>query len=297
MKGQIVDRYERGEDAEQGQKLSRKRRKPQGRRKLASLDAAAETKDPVLTQLEDLGLISEVLSEIKSGKEATVYLAEGLDAREQAGLIALKIYRDVAARSFKNTGDYGTGLARSSEAVSKAIAKRGSKGAAALQDLWVASEYMVLWQLWQAGLNVPEPLIGPDPFDYVQTSPAVLMRFIGTEDAPAPRLSDLRLSREEAQDAWNQALEGMARLLKLGLVHGDYSTYNLLWWEGSVMMIDFPQVSDQTNPNFQSLLKRDAESLAQSFKRLGIRADGDSTLREVQRLARLLQDKPRLTLP
>ncbi|WP_225429803.1 RIO1 family regulatory kinase/ATPase domain-containing protein [Deinococcus detaillensis] len=281
-----------GDDAEQEQKLSRKRRKPQGRRKLSAMSADADAKDPVLTQLEELGLITEVLAEIKSGKEATVYLAENDD-----GLLALKIYRDVAARSFKNTGDYGVGLASTSDAVSKAIAKRGSKGPAAQQDLWVASEYMVLWQLWQAGLNVPEPLIGPEAFDYVQTSPAVLMRFIGDEDRPAPRLSDIRLTPEEAQVAWQQALEGMARLLKLGLVHGDYSTYNLLWWEGSVMMIDFPQVSDQTNPHFQSLLKRDAESLAQSFKRLGIREDAESTLREVQRLARTLPDKPRLTLP
>ena len=292
MKGQ---HYEQDADAEQ--KLSRKRRKPQGKRKLAELSADAEAKDPVLTQLEYLGLISDVLAEIKSGKEATVYLAESAVLKENGGLIALKIYRDVAARSFKNTGEYGVGLARSSNAVAKAIDKRGSKGAAALQDLWVASEYMVLWQLWQAGLNVPEPLIGPDPFDYVQTSPAVLMRFIGSEDAPAPRLSDLRLSPEDAQSAWQQSLEGMARLLRLGLVHGDYSTYNLLWWEGSVMMIDFPQVSDQTNPNFQSLLRRDAESLTQSFKRLGIRQDADQTLREVQRLARTLTDKPRLTLP
>ena len=292
MKGQ---HYEQDADAEQ--KLSRKRRKPQGKRKLAELSADADAKDPVLEQLEYLGLISDVLAEIKSGKEATVYLAESAVLKENGGLIALKIYRDVAARSFKNTGEYGVGLARSSNAVAKAIDKRGSKGAAALQDLWVASEYMVLWQLWQAGLNVPEPLIGPDPFDYVQTSPAVLMRFIGTEDAPAPRLSDLRLSPEDAQSAWQQSLEGMARLLKLGLVHGDYSTYNLLWWEGSVMMIDFPQVSDQTNPNFQSLLRRDAESLTQSFRRLGIRQDADQTLRDVQRLARTLTDKPRLTLP
>ena len=292
MKGQ---HYEQDADAEQ--KLSRKRRKPQGKRKLAELSADAEAKDPVLTQLEYLGLISDVLAEIKSGKEATVYLAESAVLKENGGLIALKIYRDVAARSFKNTGEYGVGLARSSNAVAKAIDKRGSKGAAALQDLWVASEYMVLWQLWQAGLNVPEPLIGPDPFDYVQTSPAVLMRFIGSEDAPAPRLSDIRLSPEDAQSAWQQSLEGMARLLRLGLVHGDYSTYNLLWWEGSVMMIDFPQVSDQTNPNFQSLLRRDAESLTLSFKRLGIRQDADQTLRDVQRLARTLTDKPRLTLP
>ncbi|AWN24406.1 SudD [Deinococcus irradiatisoli] len=288
MKGQFLQ----AEFAESEQKLSRKRRKPQGKRKLADLSAEAPTQDPVLTQLEDLGLVTDVLAEIKSGKEATVYLAQG-----ETGLIGLKIYRDVAARSFKNTGDYGLGLARSSDAVHKAIAKRGSRGAAALQDLWVASEYMVLWTLWQAGLRVPRPLVGPDPFDYVQTSPAVLMAFIGDGEAPAPRLSDVRLSPEEAQQAWQQALEGMARLLKLGLVHGDYSTYNLLWWEGSVTMIDFPQVSDKTNPNFQSLLRRDAESLAQSFRRLGIRQDAESTLREVQRLARTLQDQPRLTLP
>ncbi|WP_310584528.1 RIO1 family regulatory kinase/ATPase, partial [Deinococcus sp.] len=105
------------------------------------------------------------------------------------------------------------------------------------------------------------------------------------------------LTPEEATLAWNGALDGMAALLRLGLVHGDYSTYNLLWWEETVMIIDFPQVSDRENPNFQKLLERDAESLSKSFLRHDVRVSGEATLREVQKRAGQAGPEPRVQLP
>ena len=79
-----------------------------------------------------------------------------------------------------------------------------------------------------------------------------------------------RLTPEQARDAWSQAVQGMADLLRLGYAHGDYSTYNLLWWENTVTIIDFPQLVTRQNPNFQSLLRRDVQSLVTSFRRHGV---------------------------
>ncbi|MFC4456480.1 RIO1 family regulatory kinase/ATPase [Deinococcus sonorensis] len=284
------------ETADPRETIRRARHRPQGRRRLRDLnpdadDTGAEP-DPALLHLKELGHISEVLGELKSGKEATVYLATG-----PRGLIALKLYRDLQARSFKNDAVYRAGRYIGDARIEKAIAQRSQRGLQAQQGMWTASEYAMLWRLWNAGLNVPEPLVGPHPVDYAQTSPAVLMRFIGTEDEPAPRLSEAVLRPAEAQQAWRGALDGMAGLLRLGLVHGDYSTYNLLWWEDHVMIIDFPQVSDRTNPNFQRLLERDADSLTRSFARHGIHQSAEATLREVQRLARQAGPEPRLMLP
>lgn len=174
---------------------------------------------------------------------------------------------------------------------------RSRKGLDMLQEGWVMAEYAHLWQLWQAGLNVPEPLVGPNVKTYAETVPAVLMRLIGTEDQPAPRLSDVRLTPAEARDAWEQAVTGMAQMLKLGYAHGDYSTYNLLWWENTVTIIDFPQLTTRQNPNFSELLRRDAQSLAVSFRKHGLQETPEQTLREVQRRALGPAPEPRVLLP
>ncbi|WP_022800110.1 RIO1 family regulatory kinase/ATPase domain-containing protein [Deinococcus ficus] len=277
------------------QTIRRKRTKPQGRRRLADLtndDESGDDRDDLIRRLTDLGLLTEVVAELKSGKEATAYVA-----RTPKGTALLKIYRDLAARSFKNDAVYREGQVILDERAKRAMDSRSRRGLEFLQQDWVMAEYARLWHLWAAGLSVPEPLVGPTPFEYSATPPAVLMRLIGTEDHPAPRLSEARLTPDEARTAWAQAVQGMADLLRLGYAHGDYSTYNLLWWENTVIMIDFPQLTTRQNPNFRDLLRRDAESLAVSFRRHGIHESGETTLREVQRRALGPGPEPRMVLP
>lgn len=279
------------------ERIQRGRRKPAGRRRLAELrgpEGELESTDaplfgdPVLAQLHDLGHVTELIGELKSGKEATVYLARG-----PRGLAAVKLYRDLEARSFKNDAVYRAGDFIVDARIRKAIEQRSGRGLDALQGMWCAREWAMLWALYRAGLPVPEPLIGPDVTDYLAAGRAVVMRFIGDEDSAAPRLSEARLTPDEGREAWSQALDGMAALLKLGYVHGDYSTYNLLWSENRVIIIDFPQLTTKANPNFQELLRRDAASLARSFARHGIRETAESTLREVGQRAHRQPEAPR----
>ncbi|MDB5044799.1 MAG: SudD, partial [Deinococcus sp.] len=314
-------------------KEKHKVKKPLGRRKLATLkkDSDGEA-DEIIKRLTALGHITEIVAELKSGKEATAYVARG-----PRGSILVKLYRELEARSFKNDAIYREGQTILDERARKAMQSRSLKGLAMLQMGWVTAEYAHLWKLWNAGLSVPEPLVGPSPFDYEKTTPAVLMRLIGTEDAPAPRLSDAVLTPKQARSAWEQSLSGMAHLLRLGYVHGDYSTYNLLWQQdsetelqadamtedagteqdiqdpvqsstvqtnitekeetGTVVIIDFPQLTTRQNPNFAQLLRRDADSLSMSFRRHGIQTDGEATLREVQKRALGPAPTPRVVLP
>ena len=65
------------------------------------------------------------------------------------------------------------------------------------------------------------------------------------------------------------------------MVHGDLSTYNLLWWQGRVVLIDFPQAMDRSQPGAREVLGQDAASLVLSFRKLGIEADADDLLRLV----------------
>ena len=100
------------------------------------------------------GYLDEVIGELKSGKEATVYLG-----RTRVGLAAVKVYRDLAVRSFKNDARYRVGRYIGDARVEKAIAQRSAFGRRAQGRLWAAHEYAVLWRLWAAGVPVPEPLV------------------------------------------------------------------------------------------------------------------------------------------
>ena len=51
-----------------------------------------------------------------------------------------------------------------------------------------------------------------------------------------------------------------------GRIHGDLSAYNVLYWEGSVTLIDFAQAVDPYhNSDVFSLLTRDVERVCQYF--------------------------------
>ncbi|WP_084475060.1 RIO1 family regulatory kinase/ATPase, partial [Deinococcus pimensis] len=269
------------------ERFRRERRRPQGRRSVHDLQHEDDTGEATFTdgslhELHAMGVVTTLLGELKSGKEATVYLAEGPE-----GLVAVKLYRDLAVRSFKNDAVYRDGRWIGDDRAEKAIRQRTATGVNMQQSLWVMHEYAQLWTLWQAGLPVPRPLVGPEPSEYAKTGRAVVMAFVGDEHGPAPRLSDARLTPHEARSAWTQSLDILARFLRLGFAHGDYSTYNLLWHKGRVVVIDFPQVVTRAESrHYDALFERDVRSLCQSFSRHGLREDPAATLREVQRRAR-----------
>ncbi|MBB6097832.1 RIO kinase 1 [Deinobacterium chartae] len=268
-------------DPEQTAERFRKtRHRPQGRRSVRELrleDALPDGPrfdDPSLQSLHEQGHFDELLWQLKSGKEATVYVVDG-----PKGLLAAKIYSDMAVRSFKNDAAYRDGRFIGDARIEKAIEQRSRTGVNAQQALWIEEEYRQLCALHAAGVAVPRPV--------AREGRVILMEFIGDEDGPAPRLSDVRLSREEAESALEQATEAMAAMLRVGRVHGDYSTFNLLWQRGRVVVIDFPQVVEvEVNRQAAEILARDARSLAHSFGRFGLRVDPERLLRDVRRRAR-----------
>lgn len=256
----------------------RARRAPKGRQNVTALvgDDGRAAPGTALARLQERGFVHDVLGELKSGKEATVYLG-----RSPLGDVAVKIYRDAEVRSFKNDQRYLEGRWMGDARLAKAVQRRSGKGRQALKAMWAAQEYLALWRAWQAGLPVPEPLVGPDQQDVAEAGEVVLMRFVGHPDAPAPRLSDAVLAPEQAADAFEQSVAAMAGLWRLGLVHGDFSTYNLLWHDGRVVVIDLPQAMAAEQPGARDVLAQDAASLVRTFARLGVEADADAVLARV----------------
>lgn len=264
----------------------RDRRKPRRKTKReefyveadAARSSADKFTDPELQRLYEARKINELLSELKSGKEATVYLVEGPD-----GLMAAKIYADLEVRSFKNDSAYRQGRFVGDVRTARAIGSRSRHGLSAQQHMWVEHEYRQLWIMHDAGIPAPKPMIGPMASDIHEAGRVVLMELIGDREAPAPRLSDVRLDAAAAHDAFEQAADITTRLAVLGKAHGDMSTFNLLWWQERVICIDVPQMVDLTeNPAFMDFLRKDIATLCKSFARLGVRADPEQLWRRVR---------------
>jgi RIO kinase 1 len=58
------------------------------------------------------------------------------------------------------------------------------------------------------------------------------------------------LEPDEVEPLFNEVLRKVEVLLKHHLLHGDLSAYDILYWEGKVILIDFPQPVDvRSNPD------------------------------------------------
>lgn len=266
----------------------RRGRKPRRKRSVHDLrladDADRPTSttafaDPDLQELYERGYFDTLLGEVKGGKEATVYLVARAGQR-----FAAKIYADIETRAFRDDAVYWNDVFIADKRTAKAMKNKTRAGRRAQQAIWVAREYAYLWRLVEAGLPVPRPAVGPEPSVYGAAGSVVLMEFVGDGDEPAPRLSDVRLGPAAAEDAYRQSAEILVRLAALGLVHGDFSTYNLLWHQDRVVLIDVPQMMElAVSRSARGLLERDVRSLTTSFRRLRVEADPAALLAEALR--------------
>jgi RIO kinase 1 len=114
------------------------------------------------------------------------------------------------------------------------------------------------------------------------------MEFIGdqAELVAAPKLAQARLGADALASAWSQMATSLRALTAAGLVHADLSAYNLLWWEGRLVVIDLPQVVEfTTNPDAFDLLHRDVANVGEWFGRRGVAVDVEALYAELVSLA------------
>ena len=224
-----------------------------------------------LNQLAKMGFLDELIAGIKTGKEASVFLG-----RNSEGFVAVKVYTDLRVRSFRRDESYREGRFIGDSRIERAIEQGSQKGLNAHQILWVQEEFRQMKHLDQHGVNVPKAI--------AVNGISLIMEFIGDENGdPAPRISDLKMEKEEAEEAFRQSVQNLKRIVRSGRVHGDYSAFNILWHKEKAVVIDFPQVMElKHNPNAKAFLERDVHSLCKSFRKQGIRADEGIVLREVR---------------
>jgi RIO kinase 1 len=217
--------------------------------------------------------ISDVLSRVKGGKEASVYLCRLNEATDDAPYAAAKVYRPRSLRNLKNDQQYRDGRTDLNEegnslfkdADVHAMQKRTAYGEELRHTSWIAHEFVTLQTLHAAGADVPKA--------YAMAKNAILMGYVGEAGLAAPALSEISLDRREARTLFERVLHNLDILLAHERVHGDLSAYNILYWEGDITLIDFPQVvSPSGNRSAYRIFERDVTRVCEYFAKMGVAA-------------------------
>ena len=217
--------------------------------------------------------ISDVLSKIKAGKEASVYLCRSGDQVKSA-LVAAKVFRPRMRRNLKNDQLYRLDREVLDEngnrihdlGMLKAQHKRSVYGEQIRHKSWIAYEFQTLKTLHAAGANVPQP--------YEMNGNAILMGYIGSDLSAAPTLNTVILDSQEVRPLYESLLHNVEIMLAHGIVHGDLSAYNVLYWDAGITLIDFPQViSPGHHRSAYQIFSRDITRICDYFTRQGLRSD------------------------
>ena len=200
--------------------------------------------------LIDDGLVDEVLSQLMSGKEATVYTVKCGDVIRCA-----KVYKEANKRSFKKAAQYQEGRKSRNSLRARAMEKGSKYGRNQQEEAWQNAEVDALYLLASAGVRVPEPY---GCFDGV-----LLMELITDEHGDvASRLNDVVMDAEQAREDHDVVMVYIMRMLCAGVVHGDLSEFNVLVDEYGPVIIDLPQAVDAAaNNNAKKMLERDVNNM------------------------------------
>ena len=209
-----------------------------------------------LQALIDEGLVDTVLRQLKSGKEADVYVVMcGGEVR------AAKIYKEATNRSFRQAVDYTENRKVKNSRQARAMAKGTRYGREQREAAWQSAEVDALYRLAAAGVRVPRP------YNFLEG--VLIMELVSdAEGQAAPRLSELPFTADEARAHHATLIGEVVRMLCAGVVHGDLSEFNVLLAADGPVVIDLPQAVDAAGNNHAlRMLMRDVDNLRSFFGR------------------------------
>lgn len=226
----------------------------------------------------DMDYISDVLARVRGGKEASVYRCQATP-KTGVALAAAKVYRPRKFRNLRNDALYregraylkadGKAIKKNEHGLMRAIGKKTQLGEQLEHTSWLMYEYTTLKTLYAAGASVPQPLAVAEN--------AILMGYCGDEFTAAPTLNTVTLEAGEAEPLFAEVLRNVELMMQHGLIHGDLSAYNLLYWDGQITLIDFPQVIDyRSNPSAHNVLQRDIQRVCDYFATQGLHRDAEA---------------------
>ncbi|MDA9095830.1 serine protein kinase RIO [Porticoccaceae bacterium] len=219
--------------------------------------------------LED-GVIDEIIGQLMSGKEATVYTVRcGSEVR------CAKVYKEAAKRSFKKAVQYQEGRKVRNTRRARAMDKGSKYGRKQQEETWQNAEVDALYLLANAGVRVPKPY---GCFDGV-----LLMELVSDEAGNvAPRLGDVSMDEEQALEDHAIVMQYVVMMLCAGIVHGDLSEFNVLVDDYGPVIIDLPQAVDASaNNNAEVMLARDIANMTTYYGQFAPQLLGSNYAKEI----------------
>ncbi len=144
--------------------------------------------------------------------------------------------------------------------------KRTNYGEELRHQSWISYEFQTLDVLHAAGADVPKP--------YAMEKNAILMGYVGDFGNAAPTLNSVTLDPDEAHPLFERVIRNVDLLLSNERIHGDLSAYNILYWDGDITLIDFPQVvPPESNPSAWNIFLRDVTRVCQYFNSQGVKVN------------------------
>jgi len=224
--------------------------------------------------------ISDVQAIVKGGKEANVYRCQAHPGMDTP-FLAVKVYRPGKFRNLRNDKMYREGreiltkegrpIQERDQRMKQALIKGTNFGAQLKHTSWLMYEYTTLQRLHRIGAAVPRPIAVSDN--------AILMSYLGDARTAAPTLNEVNLTTREAKPLFEEVLQHIELMLQHNLIHGDLSAFNILYWQGKITLIDFPQVvNSRTNSNAYFILRRDIVRTCEYFARQGVQCSADAIL-------------------
>jgi RIO kinase 1 len=203
-----------------------------------------------LQELLDEGIVDEVVRQLKSGKEASVYVV-----RCGAEIRCAKVYKDMAQRSFQKRARYQEGRKVRGSRDARAIGKSTRFGRKEQESAWKHAEVDALYKLAAVGVRVPQP------FGFFN-GVLIMEMLTDARGNCAPRLGEVSLSADTARDYHRFLIGQVVRMLSTGLIHGDLSQFNVLVDSHGPVIIDLPQAVDAAgNNNAFAMLERDVGNI------------------------------------
>ncbi len=201
----------------------------------------------IIFKLLSRGLISEINGCVSTGKEANVYYAASRN-----GDCAIKVYK-TSILVFKDRDKYVTGEFRFRHGYARHNPRK-------MVRLWAEKEMRNLNRLFANSIPCPQPIL--------LRGHVLVMEFIGKDGWPAPKLKDVHLSEGKARELYLECVHVLRRLYhNCKLVHADLSEYNMLYYEGHLLIIDVSQAVEHDHPQALEFLRKDCANVTEFFRR------------------------------
>ena len=208
-----------------------------------------------LMPLVYMNLIDEVVGQLQSGKEAEVYIVVAKGRQ-----LCAKIYKEANNRTFRQKTQYTEGRKVRGSRRARAMDSNSKYGRKERESDWQTTEVDALTLLGAAGVRVPQT------FEYYEG--VLLLEMITDKDGdPAPRFSDVELTKEQALALYQDLIRQIVLMLCAGIIHGDLSEFNILLAKDGLVIIDLPQAVQATANNAFGIFERDFVQLTAYFGR------------------------------